>query len=756
MNTTGKRTILLVEDEAILALAEAKTIGNFGYSVCIAHTGEKAVDIISKDPSIDLVLMDIDLGSGIDGPTAAQRILAIKTVPIVFLTSHAEREMVEKVQGITRYGYVIKNSGDFVLRSSIEMAFELFGAHEKTQEREFRLSRAEELSGFGSWEFDLAKKTVLASVGAQKIYGLGNREWTIEEVQKIPQPEYRSRLDAALVSLVKQGLPYDVEFKICRPSDQKILTIHSTAVYDPHRNLVLGTIQDVTEQREVENSLLRNQALLNEMGRIGKIGGWRYDVIANTLQWTNEVYQIHEIDSPITPSLDIAYSCFPPQSQPLIRAAIEHLMETGEGFDLVLEFVTQKGNKRWIRTAGKPVYSKGKIVARSGILQDVTERKNVEEALRRNTAIQTILREIAEAAAGASTMDELYATVYRLVGRVLPAKLFHINLLDEKAGEIVVPFRADDVNFIPDRRPIAKGLTEYTMRLGRAVYIPPAELERLRRIGEYTLANLQNVQVRHYLGAPLVDSKGKPFGVISLILMGENQTILPEDVEVFSIIAAQVSMAIERKRVEEEIKALLADKELLLREVHHRIKNNMNLVGSMLSLQANLLKDSAAVAALKDAKSRLISMGLLYDKLYRTDNLREMSLQEYLPALAKDIIRMFPNNQSIKIEENIESFTLSIKELSTLGIIANEILTNAMKYAFVGKAEGRIRLLASRQNNRVRLVIEDDGAGLPEAVDFENSSGFGLMLVGVLAKQLGGTVMFERGNGTKFILEFPA
>jgi len=120
-------------------MAEAISISRFGYSVLSANTGESAVAAALGDQKIDLILMDIDLGSGIDGTETARRILAERRVPIVFLTSHSEREMVEKVKGITRYGYMIKNAGDFVLRSTIEMAFELFDAHETTIAREAEL-----------------------------------------------------------------------------------------------------------------------------------------------------------------------------------------------------------------------------------------------------------------------------------------------------------------------------------------------------------------------------------------------------------------------------------------------------------------------------------------------------------------------------------------------------------------------------------------------------------------------------------------
>lgn len=122
------KTILLVEDESIIALAEAMTLKKCGYIVITAATGEKAVEIVAENSDISLVLMDINLGAGIDGTEAAQLILKKRDIPILFLSSHTEREVVEKTENITSYGYIVKNSGETVLLTSIKMAYKLHEA----------------------------------------------------------------------------------------------------------------------------------------------------------------------------------------------------------------------------------------------------------------------------------------------------------------------------------------------------------------------------------------------------------------------------------------------------------------------------------------------------------------------------------------------------------------------------------------------------------------------------------------------------
>lgn len=133
------RRLLLVEDEAVIAMNEASILERYGYEVVTAYSGQQAVDTVDRDPEINLVLMDIDLGSGMDGTQAAEAILSSREIPIVFLTAHAEREMVERVKSITRYGYVLKSSGEFVLVEAVATAFELFEAHMRERRQIKRL-----------------------------------------------------------------------------------------------------------------------------------------------------------------------------------------------------------------------------------------------------------------------------------------------------------------------------------------------------------------------------------------------------------------------------------------------------------------------------------------------------------------------------------------------------------------------------------------------------------------------------------------
>lgn len=209
-----------------------------------------------------------------------------------------------------------------------------------------------------------------------------------------------------------------------------------------------------------------------------------------------------------------------------------------------------------------------------------------------------------------------------------------------------------------------------------------------------------------------------------------------------------------RKEAENKINALLAEKQLILQEVHHRIKNNLNTIYSLLILQAGKFNDLKAVAALEDAGNRVQCMLLLYNKLYQSAGFSELSIAKYLPSLADEIVSNFPNCESVRVDKKVEDFILDAKTLQVIGIIVNELFTNIMKYAFSGRGDGLITLSASKRERTVSVVIADNGNGMPESVNFDNSTGFGLVLVGSLTRQLNGRIRIVRNKGTAIILEF--
>jgi two-component sensor histidine kinase len=250
----------------------------------------------------------------------------------------------------------------------------------------------------------------------------------------------------------------------------------------------------------------------------------------------------------------------------------------------------------------------------------------------------------------------------------------------------------------------------------------------------------------------MVTIKGEKSDIVSGLEAGADDYLSkPFDPEE---LRARIDVGRRMLGLQADLAARIDEKDLLLHEIHHRMKNNMNTIGSLLELQADALNIPEASAALLDAKNRLSSMGLLYDKLYRSENVRELPVAEYFPALVAEVVAHFPNCDKVRTVFGMGDFPLGARYLSTLGIIVNELATNAMKYAFPGDRTGVITTTASLIDGRVRYVFQDDGIGLAEDIDCDHTGGFGLRLVGILISQIGGSVRIERVGGTRFIMEF--
>ncbi|MCJ7526041.1 MAG: ATP-binding protein, partial [Candidatus Aminicenantes bacterium] len=202
------------------------------------------------------------------------------------------------------------------------------------------------------------------------------------------------------------------------------------------------------------------------------------------------------------------------------------------------------------------------------------------------------------------------------------------------------------------------------------------------------------------------------------------------------------------------IQRQLTEKEILIKEVHHRIKNNIASIGGLLSLHMQSVTNPEAVAVLQDAIGRVTSMRILYDKLLLGEDYKDISVKIYLNDLIDTIIAIFPDHAKIKLEKQIADFHLDENRLFPLGCIVNELLTNKMKYAFINKNAGSIKISLKKVKNHVTLTMQDNGHKLPDGFDINESKGLGLTLVKMLSQQLDGSFSMKKQAGTMCKIEF--
>lgn len=676
------KTILLVEDDAIIAMAEAQTLERFGHRVITVSSGELAVDAVAAMPEIDLVLMDIHLGSGIDGTQAATLILKLRDLPLIFLSSHTEREVVEKTEGITSYGYIVKNSGETVLLASIKMALRLFDAKMKEKEKDALI---QDLTTRQRLEDSREKRLLELTRPLDQPDGITFEDlFDLATMQKL-QDEFSTATGVASLICRPDGTPITRPSNFCRlcadvirstelgrrncqasdarlgchqPAGPNIQPCLSGGLWDAGASITVGDKHIATWLVGQVRDATQNEDKMRDYARA--IGADELAVLA----------AFREV-----PAMSFARFT-------QIARTVFHL-------------------------AGQLSTSAYQNIRQARL---ITKRTQMELALRES---ETLLCDAIE---------------------FTPVPL---NIAD-KDGAILIINRKFTKNFGYD----LADLPTVGAWMARAYPDPDYRAEVLAQWNEDVAAAKQDgtaTSLREYI---VTAKDGSRHDVeITAKFLGEMSVVS------FTNITG-------RKRANAIINNLLAEKELILKEVHHRIKNNMATLYSLLSLQAGTLQEPAAISALKDSGSRVLCMMKLYDKLYQSANFDSMPVGNYLPSLVDDIIANFPNQTSVRVEKQIDDFELDSKRLQPLGIIINELLTNIMKYAFTGRATGLITVAVSLRDHQVALLIQDDGVGMPETINADDSTGFGLTLVGILATQLKGVMRWEQDNGTRTTLEF--
>jgi PAS domain S-box-containing protein len=403
------KTILLVENDHDVCLTEAQILRNHGYDVITAQTGEKAIETVRKTACINLILMDIDLGTGMDGAETARQILSARTVPIVFLISQTEPERINRVRGITHYGYVMKNADEAILRSSIEMACELFNSHEKTRQSEERYRRiTEEEEALEDSEAKYRAIVESSLVGAYivqdgvfryvtnrwcEIYGYSSDEI----VDKVSPLDLTPVEDWKLVDdSFQKRLSGEVDRIEYRPKairkDGTIITVHvlgSLMIYKG-RPAISGTVMDVTEWRKWEEALCASQLQLSEAMDLAHIVYWDSDPATHTFIFNDPFYAFYGTTAEQEGGYRMSMEDYSEQfMHPDDLKSFSQFVEQNSshpGPELVADMehriIRRDGQVRYIMARTRIVKDdSGRIVKRYGANQDITERKEMEKEL---------------------------------------------------------------------------------------------------------------------------------------------------------------------------------------------------------------------------------------------------------------------------------------------------------------------------------------------------------------------------------------
>ncbi|MBN2078077.1 MAG: PAS domain S-box protein [Spirochaetes bacterium] len=512
---------------------------------------------------------------------------------------------------------------------------------------------------------------------------------------------------------------------------------------------LLSIVIDITDRKRVEEQIRRSREEYRESVDNSPAGIFKYSYPGGLTFVNAAMAEIFGYDSPeemIRKVTDVEHHIY---YDPAEGMSTFRLLKNYGGFRN-MEYRCRKrdGSPFWVMASCRAMADEtGRISVVDGYFTDITKRKEAEEALARELAVNRSLGGVYEKILGVSlSMDELCDIVLASAAELTESVIVLVSQTDASPGELARVHRARGIDgtAAPEfldafRRLIANddGSVRECMVENDA---PPA-----------AILGATGPTLMRYLAVPAM-MRGDLLGLIVAANAERDYSI--SDRESMKRLAAVFAIAINRIRNEEQIDISMRENNLLLKEIHHRVKNNMQIISSLLGLQAGHVKDEGDAALFKVSQDRVRSMALVHEKLYRSDTLAGLDFREYVTDLVRQLSDSYSIEGRINIRVNAERVFVSIDNAIPCSLVIYELVSNALKHAFPGEAGGRIDIDFSRCGDSYVLRVCDDGTGLPEGLDFLDTATLGLQLVNALVQQLRGSIRLEDVPGTSYLISF--
>lgn len=391
-------------------------------------------------------------------------------------------------------------------------------------------------------------------------------------------------------------------------------------------------------------------------------------------------------------------------------------------------------------------------------LMDITMQKEVEEGLKHKVLLEKTILKISTRFIGITDLDKAINKSLEDVGRLSGASRAYVFLF-QQGGEVlnnthewcaegVTPQINNLQNLSPHMTPwwMAK------LRANEPIHIPDVSLLPEEASAEKEI--LEKQDIKSLLALPL-RVRLKLAGFVGFDNVSETGMWSKENIMLCRLIGEIFSNAIECKQWEEKIQKNLQEKEVLLREIHHRVKNNMQIISSLINIQAGNVKSKGAFEALKSTQRRIYSMALVHERLYGSKDLARIDFNQYIEKIYNHLLSFYKDKmKKVKIKKDIKNVFLDINKAVPLGLIINELISNSLKHAFPDDKEGEIRIKFHKKDSWYELNISDNGVGLPEDMELEKVSSMGIQLITSLVNQIDGKIELDKKPHTSFNIKF--
>jgi PAS domain S-box-containing protein len=596
------------------------------------------------------------------------------------------------------------------------------------------------------WETDDKGRYIYSSPVSKQVIGYVPEEVLGKHFYDFFHPDERDELKKAALKVFKKKEKFRdlINRNVHKDGHVVILETSGVPMLDDKGYLLgyRGVDRDISERKQSEEELKKNEQFLNSILESvqdgvsvlnpdmtirhvnGIMNNWYKENLPLEGKKCYKVY--HNADKPCNPC-------------PTLRC-----LESGKTEWNVVPGLPGSPVE-WIELYSYPIKdpNSDKVTGVVEFVRDITERKRAEK-------IQKTLFNISNALNTTDNMQELYSKIREFLGDVIDTTNFYVALYDEKTDMISLPFDVDEKDEF-ETFPAGKTLTAYVIKTEKSFLIDDKLLDRLIKEGQVETIGTPS---KIWLGVPL-KINNKLIGVIAVQSYEDPHLYTEKDLEILSFVSDEIALAIKHKQAEEQIRRDLEEKDILLQEIHHRVKNNMQIISSLLKLQSAHIKDKRALELFQNSRDRVKTMALIHDALYRSKDLAHIDFVEYVRKLTTQIFISYgANSNFIKIKIDIKDVFLDISTAIPCGLIINELVSNSLKYAFPEGRKGEINISFTYKGKVNTLCVKDNGIGFPGEIDLEDSPTLGLLLVNSLTKQLNGTLKLEKVKGTSFTITF--
>jgi len=691
--------ILIVEEDPTAARELEGMLSRCGYAVCgVARSSDDALLKAGQFlPDCALVSMALSgEGGGID---AAAQIQNQTFTPVVYFASRPDEKTFERAQATAPYGYVYLPVSDAQLVAVIETALQ-------RRTMETRLQGRDE-----GYLIDYARDVIFRTDGggnfisfnskAELLIGYTEKEMLGRHYLSIIADRYRRRAEKFFGTQYSRKIPNTYfEVPILTKNGEEIWVGQNVQLIIEEGRIAgfQAIARDITKFKKMEKALRENEERLRLIFNNAPLGMFHFDREGVITECNAAFLNALGLSRESTIGVNVL-SLNHANITEGVRAALEGRTYNYEG-----PYRTRAGRLVYVRSSFAPVViGEDEVIGGVVMGEDITESVRAKEQI---YAYESRLRAIIESARDAIFIKDR-SLVYTMANPAM-AKLTGLGI-EEIIGrtdhEIFGLKAAMEIE--EDDRRVLSGET--------------IENERTRQVGG-------RLQVSSTVKVPLRGAGGEIVGLCG--------------------IARDIT---ERRRVEEQIRTSLAEKETLLKEIHHRVKNNLQIISSLLNLQTRYIKDGPALELFNESQNRVKSMALIHEKLYNSRDFSSIDFSDYVRSLAGDLFRSYGAlSRSVSFKLDVRDVHLNIERAIPCGLIINELISNALKHAFRDMSDGELSVRFCPQNGRYLLSIHDNGAGMPPNLDWRNTRTLGMQLVMSLVAQLGGEIQLVQEQGTEF------